>query len=152
MKWKSFYAFANLAYHFWAHLFRRLIGKKSPGLKEFLSFYADDHIVALTCEDKAELYAFSRCLQCGLCDSVCFGGSTARRRTVLDPSFLAGTLTRSMVDFGAIDTDYAFCEGCRGCESICPTAVPIRKAIGFIARKKQEQHAAQASPLPAPTA
>lgn len=133
MRWKSFTATAFLGLHFILRMLKRLVFIKSSGLKDFLDFYREDHIVALSREEKNLLPDFGRCVSCGLCDSQCPTMAGMR------PSFLPH-LSRSIPDFAGVLPDnlvssFAHCDECRGCEAICPERVPIRRILEFIAHK-----------------
>lgn len=130
MSWKSFYATANLAAHLILRIGRRILFIKSPGLDQFLENYRPDRIVPYSAEAKRLLSDFSRCISCGLCDALCPAVKKLSQEKFLGPSFISHA-ARSLPDFALAPLDFEACEGCRGCESICPERVPIKKVISF---------------------
>ncbi len=135
MRWKSLIATANLGFYFARRLLKRLFFIRSPGLKEFVSFYREDRIATLTREEKDLLTASSRCISCGLCEATCPPASKAS--LFLGPSFLPH-LSRSIPDFsGAVILDSKMCERCNGCETICPESVPLKRIFQFLEEKSK---------------
>lgn len=117
--------------HLVSRIFKGLFFIRSPGLKDFLEFYRQDRILPYTTEDKELLPGASRCISCGLCDSFC----PAFR---IPPSMLPH-FSRSIPDFaGNVPLDSLLCEECRGCESVCPMKVPLKKIIQFMREKNRD--------------
>ena len=140
MKWKALYAAAYLAFRVAIRIGRRLTLRKSPGLGSFLKNYLGDRVVPFTAEEHRLLPSFSRCISCGLCDSLCPAVKTFSQDRFLGPSFVAHA-ARSIPDFAIAPLDMGACEGCRGCESICPERVPIKRIISFMRDKEDLIHA-----------
>ena len=136
MKWNALYATGNLMLHVVFRIGRRISLRKSAGLDQFLQYYREDRIVPLTVEEKSALPAFSRCISCGLCDSLC--PVVKDSAPLLGPSFIPHA-ARSIPDFASVPWDYQACENCRGCESICPERVPIKKILSFMRSKTDGQ-------------
>ncbi len=131
---KALYATAFLGWHFLKHVGRRLCGIKSPGFKEFLNFYQADKIVPFSPQDKTLLPLLGRCISCGLCDSSC----PTLMQNHLGPSFLPHA-SRSIPDFaGNLPLNLTSCDACAGCETMCPTGVPIKRLMEFIQNKQNE--------------
>lgn len=133
---KTVYSILYIGTHLISRLIRRLFGIRSPGLKEFRSFYQADRILPYSKEEKILTREFSNCIQCGLCDLGCRALATFSQEIFLPPSFLS-TLTRSIPDFsGLVETPYEeLCGDIAASEALCPTKVPIRKMIEFLKRK-----------------
>lgn len=138
MSAKYLYAQVFLGYHLLLRLLRRIFQKKSPGLKDFVAYYHDDKITKFSRHEKELMSQWTRCISCGLCDSVCASVSTYP----VGPSFLQ-RLIRSVPDFvGNVALDLDHCQSCGACESVCPTNVPIVQAVQFIQNKENEVFAA----------
>ncbi len=138
MRWKSFVALCFLGFHFFLRILKRIFFIQSPGLKDFVDFYKKDRISTLTRKDKNLIEETSHCIGCGLCDSLCPAVGLLSRQTFLGPSFLPH-LSRSIPDFaGVVPLDFDACNGCRGCESICPEHVPLKRIIEFMKSKSVE--------------
>lgn len=124
-------AYLNLLSHLVQNLLERWVLRRRRGLTDFLHSYREDRIIPFTSEEKKLLTLFSRCIQCGLCDSLCpVSGVTP------GPSFLP-MLARSVPNFAPLPLPLERCAGCPGCESICPTGVPLRQLVDFIRRKME---------------
>lgn len=130
---KRLRAILYLGFHLSLNIVERGFGKRR-GLKEFLQDYGGDLILPYTREEKQLLPWFSRCIQCGLCDSLCPQYASAPQD--LGPALLP-FLSRSIPNFAPLSFTLERCTTCQGCESICPTGVPLKRLIQFI-REKQE--------------
>jgi succinate dehydrogenase/fumarate reductase-like Fe-S protein len=129
----AIWAKINLAFTFLKHLIRRPFHK--TGYRQFMENYRADRLLPLSTVDKDWLLRFSRCFNCGLCDSACPALLTVPREEFPGPSYLVTTLARSTPDFWAARLDFSLCEGCRRCEEICPNQVPVKEALEFIEAK-----------------
>lgn len=137
MKWKSLFSTAFLGYHFLLRILKRIFFVKSAGLKDFLEFYREDRIAAISREEKDLFPGFSRCVSCGLCDALCPAIAPLSQENYLGPSFLAH-LSRSIPDFaGHVPLNFDHCHNCHGCDSICPKRVPLREILEFIKNKSE---------------
>ena len=130
-----------LGRHLVQNLFEKWILGKRRGLREFEAAYCADRILRYTPEEKRLLPAFSRCIQCGMCDSLCPAGNAPF--SSLGPSSLP-FLSRSIPNFAGLKLNLERCGTCRQCESICPTQVPLTQLLEFI-RTKMESAARGAS-------
>lgn len=136
MNTKKFIATSNLGWHFFLRILKKIFFIKSPALRDFLAFYKEDKIAAMSLDEKNLLTEFGRCISCGLCDSFCpaLGASGIG----LGPSHLPH-VSRSIPDFvGTVATDFEVCGGCHGCDQVCPVRVPIRKILEFMRTKNEE--------------
>ena len=69
----------NLAYRFNVHLIKKPFVGHEKGKAMFLDNYRADHIFPLGQEIRTRLPELSRCISCGLCDTVCPNLKAARR-------------------------------------------------------------------------
>ena len=132
---KKMGATAFLGVHFALRILKRITFLKSPNLKSFREFYAGDRLATYTLDEKKSLLDFGRCISCGLCDVLCPSIEASLKGHSLGVSFMSH-VARSTTDFvGNIQLDTKACEGCAGCESVCPERVPLRKVLNFIQSK-----------------
>lgn len=135
-------SFLNLAYRFNLHMLRKPVSSARGNAKDrFLQNYADDKLVPLTERQRQRLSAFSRCLCCGLCDTVCENLPASRRHLFNGPSDLACNLSCSMPDFalaGPYLDGWRECGDCTMCEDICPAGVPLREMVAFVESLKTD--------------
>ena len=117
--------------HFLKFPFRR----RKHGEAVFLRYYRPDRLLPLSRVDKDWILKFSRCLNCGYCDTACPALMEVPREKFPGPSYLATTLSRSSPDFWAVDLDFSLCEKCHQCEKACPNGVPVKEALEFIEAK-----------------
>jgi succinate dehydrogenase/fumarate reductase-like Fe-S protein len=139
MKLKGIFAFLNLAFHFWIRIAKRLLFIKSPGLKEFLSFYQGDRIVGFSKEEKKLLIDFSQCVNCSLCDASCPAMLELPRHQFPGPSMLVKSYSRSAIDYPYVPLIQDYCGSCQSCESVCPERIPIKQVFHLIKKKQEEQ-------------
>lgn len=123
----------NLAFTFLKHLIRKPFQR--PGYAAFMENYRADRLMPLSSVDKDWLLRFSRCFNCGLCDSACPALEGGPHPRFPGPSYLVTTLSRATPDFWAADLDFSLCESCRRCEEVCPNQVPVKEALEFIEAK-----------------
>ena len=129
-------SFPNLAYRFNIHMLKKPVASARGAAKErFLQYYADDRLSPLTAQQRQKLAGFSRCICCGLCDSVCDNLPASRRHYFNGPSDLACNVACSMPDFKLADeylAGWKACGDCTECEDICPSRVPLREMAAFV--------------------
>ncbi|HCU25020.1 MAG TPA: hypothetical protein DF383_08385 [Deltaproteobacteria bacterium] len=134
---KSLFAKLNLAWALFLHFLRKL-WRRRAGYRAFLENYREDRLVPLSRTDKDWLLRFSRCFNCGICDTVCPALEQLPQSLFPGPSYLVTTLTRATPDFWAAGIDFSLCEDCRLCEKVCPNQVPVKEALDFIQAKAEE--------------
>ncbi len=133
-------SFLNLAYRFNVHMLKKPVSSARGAARErFLQNYADDRLAPLSPQQRQALSRFSRCVCCGLCDTVCQNLPTSRRHLFNGPSDLACSVGRSMPEFelaGEYLAQWQECGECRECEDICPSGVPLRELAAFVEQLK----------------
>ncbi len=126
----------NLAYHFNLHMLAKPVSSaQGDAMERFLRNYAGDKLRPLTADQRARLSTFSRCICCGLCDTVCENLRADRRHLFNGPSDLACCAGCSMPDFELAAEHLAGwrrCGDCEACEDICPAGVPLRELAAFV--------------------
>lgn len=126
----------NLAYHFNLHMLAKPVSSAwGDAMERFLKNYADDKLQPLTAEQRQNLSTFSRCICCGLCDTVCENLQASERHLFNGPSDLACRESCSMPDFELAAeylTGWRRCGDCTACEDICPSGVPLRELAAFV--------------------
>ncbi len=137
---KSLEAIGNLAYRFWAHVFRRAVRKPGQGeeLAAFRKNYLPDKLEPLTGSERALLLDSQRCVNCGTCTSVCPVVDSARDGFYRGPGSITAALTRSFPDFGAARDAVYNCTQCARCAIECPRGIDIPGLI-LAARHKTVQ-------------
>jgi succinate dehydrogenase/fumarate reductase-like Fe-S protein len=104
------------------------------GKQAFLDNYANDGLLPLPGEQRAQLPNLEGCIACGLCDTVCPRLPAATRHLFNGPSALACSLTRELPAY-KLNRAYLElwheCGDCRECESACPAGVPLREVATF---------------------
>jgi succinate dehydrogenase/fumarate reductase-like Fe-S protein len=138
MRWKNLYATFVLGLQLLIHVVRRLMGRASPGLKQFLDNYRDDGIPALSMEDRRLIHEISRCVTCRLCDSLCEALPHTNPADFLGPAFYPSSASRLIPDYPYAVLDEQACASCAGCDVICPRGVPIEATFDLMRRKVRE--------------
>lgn len=138
MKFKALYATLVLGIQLIIHLCRRLLGRKSPGLRVFLDNYRDDGIPAMSSEEKQLLHAIGRCVTCRLCDSLCEALPHTNPADFMGPAFYPASASRLITDYPFVNLNETACTTCAGCETICPRLVPISSTFDMMRRKVRE--------------
>ena len=144
----------NLAFRFVLHMLKKPFTRRK-GKQLFLDNYRADHIFPLPVEVRRRLPELSRCLSCGLCDTVCPNLSAARRHLFNGPSELASCQTRSLPHYhllGSALENWRACGECRECENICPTSLPLRDLARLVEEIMKAQSQLQSSLKPTPKA
>jgi len=99
---KAIYAIGNLGVHFWAHVFRRIFKRPAPGseLRKFNDNYREDLLVPLSEGERDALFGYERCINCGMCASVCPVYPPSEAGVYRGPDSIAASLSRSYPEFG----------------------------------------------------
>lgn len=122
-------ALAYLAYRaLVAHPLKRL-RRRGSGLERFTASYAPEGLVPTLPEDRAVGELAAACIGCGLCELGCdlAAAAPAIRAVGLPAAFrLYG---RSSAELPLARDALEACRGCVGCESLCPTGVPIARIV-----------------------
>lgn len=121
-------AMLHLAWAVIRRVWRRLTrGRRDDGGAErFLDNFASEGMVPLTAEQTTVLEGAGRCIQCGLCEATC---------PLPVDRWLAYSRALDMATHAAATTPPACPEGCRACEAICPTGVPLAAIPAFVHRQ-----------------
>ncbi len=135
-----------------AHPLRRLrlVGS---GLDRFRSAYVSEGLVPTSAPDRELAEAAAACIGCGLCEPGCeLAGAPAPARALgLHAAFrLYG---RSSVELPLAADALAACEGCTGCDTRCPTGVPISRIVKSLRERAAAgtgRVPARGAPAPAP--
>ena len=114
---------------------RRWRGQRVCGDLRVLDNYGEDRIVALTREEEVMLEAAERCLNCGLCLSVCPVIGRQKGGEYPGPASVGTSLFRSAPEFWSTGEVIYYCAGCDACEAICPRGVPVADLISVLRRR-----------------
>src|SRR5262249_20467740 len=113
---------------------RRLLEfDSSNGLQKFLSNYAPEGLIPLTAEDHQVLLGASRCIHCGLCDSVALPGDGPFHSVSLLPVASAAATPHLLHLEGTLHNLQS--ESLERAEAVCPTKVPLRALASYLQRK-----------------
>ena len=129
----------NLAWNLLLYLLKRPFSWKRGGYRQFVENYRGDRLIPMSSSDKDWMMKFSKCFNCGLCDTVCPALWTLPREKFPGPSLIVTTFARATPDFWAADLDFSLCQSCELCQQVCPNDVPIKEALEFIEVKAQEK-------------
>ncbi len=125
----------NLAYRFNLHMVKKPFVSEDKGKALFLDNYRADHIFPLTEELRRRLPELSRCISCGLCDTVCPNLRPERRHLFNGPAELASCHTRGLPDYhllGSSLENWRTCGECMACEEVCPTGMPLKELARLV--------------------
>jgi heterodisulfide reductase subunit C len=130
-----------------AHPLKRLFRQHGTGEARFRAAYEVEGL-APTSEAERELgIAAQACIACGLCEAGCelAGAAPAVRALGLHAVFRLYARNPAEVSLaaGALDA----CAGCRGCDALCPTGVPITRIVSAL--RTRAGGAAAGGPAPA---
>jgi ferredoxin len=107
----------------------RALRRRGTGAERFRANYVSEGLLPTLPEDRAIGEAASACISCGLCETGCelAGAAPAIRALGLHAAFrLYG---RSAAELPLATEALAACEGCAGCDALCPTGVPISRIV-----------------------
>jgi heterodisulfide reductase subunit C len=115
---------------------RRLV-RRGTGLSRFAAAYQVEGLLPVRPEDRAVAVLASRCTGCGLCEPGC-------RLTEAVPALRALGLPAAFRLVGRQASDLPLardlieaCQGCRGCEALCPQAIPIGHVLASLRARAQ---------------
>ena len=126
-----------------AHPLRRIFGRRGTGLERFQAAYVAEGLAPTTPEDRALADAASACVACGLCELGCdlAAATPAVRALGLHATFRL--YSRSAGGLSLAAGALAACEGCTGCDALCPTGVPISAIVRRLRAKAVAEIAAR---------
>ncbi len=136
---KKIFALLNLAYQFVLHCLGKLCFWRKKGIEQFRNNYRLDSFLPLTLAETQNLFSFSACLNCRLCDSACPALFKISRDRFPGPSFLLTTSSRSFRDLWASSLDLSLCSDCEECVKVCPNKIDVKEAVRFIHKKVVDQ-------------
>lgn len=113
---------------------KRLL-QRGTGLERFRASFAADRLAPTSVADREVAFLAARCIGCGLCEPGCqlVAASPALRALGLPAAFrLVG---RTGGDLVAARELLTACSACTGCESRCPTGVPIGRVVASLMAK-----------------
>jgi Fe-S oxidoreductase len=137
---KAVYAIGNLGVHFWIHVFRRIFKRPAPGaeMKKFNENYAEDLLVPLKISERDELFGYERCINCGVCASVCPVYTPSDAGSYRAPDSITASLSRSYPDFGSARDSVYNCTQCGACARACTRGINIPDLVMLVRRKAME--------------
>ncbi|MFA6447866.1 MAG: (Fe-S)-binding protein [bacterium] len=137
---KALYAIGNLGVHFWIHVFRRIFKRPAPGseMRKFNEYYAEDLLVPLKPADRDELIGYERCINCGMCVSVCPVYPPSDAGSYRAPDSIAVSLSRSYPEFGSTRDSIYNCAQCGACARACSRGIDIPALVMLVRRKAME--------------
>jgi len=109
--------------------------QRGTGLARFQSHFAADRLAPTSAADRELALLAARCIGCGLCEPGCrlATGSPAVRALGLPAAFrLVG---RAGGDLDLAGDLLGACRDCAGCDSRCPTGVPIGRLLRHLGSK-----------------
>jgi heterodisulfide reductase subunit C len=109
--------------------------QRGTGLDRFRAAFAADRLAPTSAADRELAFLAARCIGCGLCEPGCrmAAASPALRALGLPAAFrLVG---RTGGDLVAARDLLAACRECTGCETQCPTGVPIGRVVAGLSAR-----------------
>lgn len=134
-RFRFLYARLNLAAQVMVHFVRRALSSFRKGRVEersFLAMYREDGFFPVTQEERDVLQTFSRCISCGLCVTQCVDMDMKFFSEFMTPYAAASSLSRAPQMLWSVGRFLPHCEGCRQCEVVCPTYVPLHRIFNFM--------------------
>lgn len=125
-----------LAYLGWralvAHPLKKLFRQPGSGLERFEAAYVSEGLAPITPEDRAAGEAASACISCGLCETGCTLAAASPQLRALGIHAAFRLYSRNPVELPLAREALLACEGCQGCEALCPTGVPIARVLAHL--------------------
>ena len=109
--------------------------RRGTGLDRFQAAFAADRLAPTSLADREVAFLAARCIGCGLCESGCrlLSASPALRALGLPAAFrLVGRAGGDLVTARDLLTA---CRECTGCETQCPTGVPIGRVVAGLSAR-----------------
>jgi heterodisulfide reductase subunit C len=124
----------------------RAIGRRGTGEERFLANYAVERLAPTGDDVRAAAEAASACISCGLCESGC--AMRAAIPAVRDLGLHAAFRLFSKSDEMLARSGDALvaCTSCTGCETLCPTGVPITRLVRLLAARSADLDAPRRAP------
>jgi hypothetical protein len=129
-------------------LLLRVLRGRQDGIALFRENYDADGLPPVTPEERANLFAFQRCVACGICDRGEAGRIAKSGGAYRGVMALVISGSRSMPEFRAAAYSFKFVptEVLAEKERACPVRIPFRQIAEFVRAKA----AAVGGPLPLP--
>ena len=136
-----------LGWHFFLHWLRKLTFLYDRGgIKRFRGNFDREGLVPLDEQERELLPRWQACIGCGLCEAVCPDLRAIPDGRHTGPAYLAHSAVRDLSEarmaIHAAELLARCQDGCRDCEDICPTGVPLAELARFLIRVGDEAQAA----------
>jgi succinate dehydrogenase/fumarate reductase-like Fe-S protein len=118
-----------------AHPLKLVFRRRGTGLERFRAAYVSEGLVPTRPEDRAAAEGAAACISCGLCDTGCdlARATPAVRALGLPAAFRLYGRSSAELPLAADALDALEpCAACAGCETLCPTQVPISRVIAHL--------------------
>ena len=152
MTWRRFRALAYLAWRALAAHPAKRLRRRGSGLERFTESYGPEGLLATRPEDRAVGEQAAACISCGLCELGCelVAAAPAVRAMGLPAAFrLYG---RNASELPLAREALEACQGCAGCDALCPTGVPIGRILRHLLAAASAVRAGPPEPVGAPAA
>jgi heterodisulfide reductase subunit C len=127
-----------------AHPLKRLFRRRGTGLEHFTESYIREGLVPTTAEDRAAGQAAAACIACGLCETGCDLAAASREVRALGLHAAFRLYSRSSAMLPLAREALHACSSCAGCDSLCPTGVPISAVVAHLREASTRAAAAAA--------
>jgi Fe-S oxidoreductase len=127
--------FSALAYLGYRALFAhplKLLRQAGSGRERFLASYAPEGLVPTRVEDQRIGEEASACIACGLCETACELAPEVPAIRALGLHAAFRLYSKSSVELPWAAAALDACTGCAGCDSVCPTGVPISRVVASL--------------------
>ena len=103
--------------------------QEGSGAERFEKNYAAEGLVPTTEEDREVAEAASACVACGVCEARCELMAATPHVRALGLHTAFRLYSKSTTELPWAREALEACERCKGCETACPTGVPIGRII-----------------------